>query len=53
MKLPIYMVQCREAEMEKIRCVYEHNGEDTILYAENVIGAYTRGASLDEALEKM
>lgn len=37
----------------KIRCVYEHNGEDTILYAENFIGAYTRGASLSIAMEKM
>lgn len=37
----------------KIRCVWEHNGEDTILYADNCIGAYARGASLDMALGKM
>lgn len=37
----------------KIRCVYEHNGNDTILYADNYIGAYTRGASLAEAMGKM
>lgn len=37
----------------KIRCVWEHNGEDTILYADNYIGAYARGASLDMALGKM
>ncbi|MCM1386169.1 MAG: hypothetical protein NC231_02490 [Bacillus sp. (in: Bacteria)] len=37
----------------KIRCVYEHNGDDTILYADNFIGAYTRGASLKAAMEKM
>ncbi|MBD5453956.1 MAG: hypothetical protein HDR30_06560 [Lachnospiraceae bacterium] len=37
----------------KIRCVYEHNGDDTILYADNFIGAYTRGASLQMAMDKM
>lgn len=36
-----------------IRCIWEHNGEDTILYAENFTGAYARGASLDEALKKL
>ena len=36
-----------------IRCVWEHNGEDTLLYAENLPGAYTRGKSLAEALAKM
>lgn len=39
--------------MIKIRCVYEHNGENTILYANNFIDAYTRGASLHMAMEKM
>lgn len=39
--------------MEEIRCIWEHNGDDTLLYAENYIGAYTRGASLNEALSKM
>ena len=37
----------------KIRCVYEHNGDDTILYADNFIGAYARGASLQIAMDKM
>ena len=37
----------------KIRCVWEHNGNDSILYAENFIGAFTRGASKDEAMQKM
>lgn len=37
----------------EIRCIWEHNGTDTILYAENFVGAYTRGASLSEALNKM
>jgi hypothetical protein len=36
-----------------IRCVWEHNGSDTILYAENDIGAFTRGSSLEEAKRKM
>ena len=33
----------------KVRCVWEHNGNDSILYAENFIGAFTRGSSLEEA----
>lgn len=37
----------------KIRCVWEHNGNDSILYADNFIGAFTRGASKDLALRKM
>ncbi|ABX43231.1 hypothetical protein [Lachnoclostridium phytofermentans] len=37
----------------KIRCVWEHNGNDTLLYSDNFIGAYTRGRSKDIALEKM
>ena len=37
----------------KIRCVWEHNGGDSILYAENFVGAFTRGASREEALLKM
>ena len=41
-----------EAKM-KINCVWEHNGDDTILYAENFAGAFTRGASKEEAILKM
>ena len=37
----------------KINCVWEHNGNDTLLYAEDFIGAYTRGASLEVAAAKM
>lgn len=37
----------------KIRCVWEHNGEDTLLYGEDFPGSFTRGASLQEALHKM
>ena len=34
-------------------CVYEHNGDDTLLYAENFTGAYTRGSTLDIAVSKI
>ncbi len=37
----------------KINCVWEHNGGDSILYAANCVGAFTRGASREEALLKM
>lgn len=36
-----------------INCVWEHNGNDTLLYAVDYIGAYTRGESLDIAASKM
>ena len=36
-----------------INCVWEHNGSDTLLYAANFIGAYTRGESLEIAKTKM
>lgn len=37
----------------KIQCVWEHNGDDTILYSDNFIGAFTRGESKKIALRKM
>lgn len=37
----------------KIRCAWEHNGDDTLLYAVDYAGAYTRGAEVNAALEKM
>lgn len=37
----------------KIECVWEHNGNDTLLYAVNLPGAYTRSASLEFAVQKM
>lgn len=37
----------------KIDCVWEHNGDDTLLYAVTLPGAYTRGATKAAALEKM
>ena len=36
-----------------MRCVWEHNGNDTLLYSADHIGAYTRGESLEAAVEKM
>ena len=36
-----------------INCVWEHNGGDTLLYAENFVGAYTRGETLEAAILKM
>ena len=37
----------------KIRCVWEHSGNDTLLYAVDFVGAYTRGENLDVAIAKM
>jgi len=37
----------------KIGCIWEHNGDDTILYARELPGAYARGASREEAMGKM
>ena len=36
-----------------IRCVWEHNGSDTIIFSDNFIGAFARGASKEQALSKM
>ena len=36
-----------------INCVWEHNGNDTLLYAVDYIGAYTRGETLEIAKAKM
>ena len=36
-----------------VRCVWEHNGSDSILYADNFVGAFTRGSSPGEAKRKM
>lgn len=37
----------------KVLCVWEHNGDDTLLYATNYPGAYTRGENLQTAIDKM
>lgn len=37
----------------KIKCIWEHNGEDSLLYTENFVGAFTRGLSQEVAVDKM
>lgn len=37
----------------EIRCVWEHNGDDSLIYAENFPGAFSRGANRDIALSKI
>ena len=37
----------------QVKCVWEHNGEDTLLYCVDYPGAYTRGKRLSVAKEKM
>ena len=36
-----------------MRCVWEHNGNDTLLYSADYIGAFTRGSCLESAMAKM
>ena len=36
-----------------MKCVWEHNGGDTLLYSVTCVGAYTRGSSLEAAAAKM
>jgi len=36
-----------------INCVWEHNGNDTLLYAVDFPGSFTRGKDLQAAVEKM
>ena len=36
-----------------INCVWEHNGDDTLLYATDYVGAYARGENLEAATAKM
>lgn len=36
-----------------VNCAWEHNGNDTLLYAVDYVGAYARGETLDIATAKM
>jgi len=36
-----------------MRCIWEHNGDDTLLYSADCIGAFTRGENLEVAIRKM
>ena len=40
-------------EAAEVRCVWEHRGGDTLLWAVDYPGAFARGASLLEAVEKL
>ena len=37
----------------KIECVWEHNGNDTLLHAANLPGVYARGSNLEMAMGKL
>ncbi|MCI9449150.1 MAG: hypothetical protein HFE30_02700 [Clostridiales bacterium] len=37
----------------ELRCIWEHNGNDSLLYSGNYIGAFTRGASIETTIQKM
>ena len=36
-----------------MKCVWEHHGDDTLLYSVDLVGAYTRGSNLASAMAKM
>lgn len=36
-----------------MRCIWEHNGDDTLLYSADYLGGFTRGENLETAIEKM
>lgn len=36
-----------------LKCFWEHNGDDTLLYSIDFLGAHTRGSSLESAKDKM
>lgn len=37
----------------KVNCVWEHNGNDSLVYVENYVGAFARGEKVHVALQKM
>lgn len=46
-------MRCSEVLAIKAECIWEHNGNDSLVYAQDYIGAFTRGATKEEALAKM
>lgn len=46
-------VNFTEGDLLKIRCVWEHNKDDSLLYSDNYVGAFTRGSTKDIAINKM
>lgn len=47
------MESWQEDKVMKIECIWEHNRDDSILYSQNFIGAFTRGRTRQEAMQKM
>lgn len=43
----------KEEKTMKIKCVWEHNGCDSLLYSANYVGAFTRGTTKEIAISKM
>ena len=37
----------------ELRCIWEHNGDDSLIYIENLPGAFSRGPSLADAMDKL
>ena len=37
----------------KIECIWEHNDDDTLLFAKDEVGAFARGENIDIAMKKM
>ena len=37
----------------ELRCIREYNGDDSLIYIENLPGAYVRGENLAAAMEKL
>lgn len=36
----------------EVKCIWEHHGTDSLLYTENFAGAFARGKTVEEALQK-
>ena len=49
----MYGISCGRCENMRIECVWEHNGDDSLLYAISFPGAYTRGENQAVAMAKM
>ena len=52
-RMPRTLQKPKEESKLEIQCVWEHNGEDSLLYAADLPGAYARGHSQEETLQKM
>lgn len=37
----------------KVNCIWEHNGNDSLVYVENYVGAFARGENVRVVLQKM